>query len=125
MTAQLGPCNECKYNFYLNSGKIAGGVEMIDESAGTDELSLRNLSDILLIATAPSGNFILEYSDQSGSITGTITTIKYRSGVRRCCGRNQPTYCSGQISQRRYFYEHRWNIRERYTQPGGRWNIRS
>ena len=69
------PGTNANTTFISIQGKSLGGVDKIDGGAGTDELSLRNLSDILLIATAPSGNFILEYSDQSGSITGTITTI--------------------------------------------------
>ncbi|PPR09045.1 MAG: hypothetical protein CFH41_02822, partial [Alphaproteobacteria bacterium MarineAlpha11_Bin1] len=73
------PGTNANTTFISIQGKSLGGVDKIDGGAGTDELRLQNLSDILLIATAPSpllsGNFILEYSDQSGSITGTITTI--------------------------------------------------
>ena len=68
------PGSAVNSTFITFQGSTLGGTDTINGGGGTDELSIRNLSDILLVATAPStSQLVLNYSDQSGKISGKIT----------------------------------------------------
>jgi len=68
------PGSAVNSTFITSQGSTLGGTDTINGGGGTDELSIRNLSDILLVATAPStSQLVLNYSDQSGKISGKIT----------------------------------------------------
>ena len=68
------PGSAVNSTFITSQGSTLGGTDTINGGGGTDELSIRNLSDILFVATAPStSQLVLNYSDQSGTISGKIT----------------------------------------------------
>ena len=78
-------------SFVFEQGSTLGGTDTIDGFGGTDDFTLKNLSDILLKATFNDASDIFEYSNPSGSISGTITAKNLEQfNFKIVDGTNQP-----------------------------------
>ena len=69
------PGSNANTQFFASQGATLGGVDTADGGAGTDEITINNLSDILMVGTFSSGAgpHILQGSSSDGSITNTLT----------------------------------------------------